>query len=112
MKMIEPTKKPKKLTAYQECFEFWSARHLEVLKVPYLPNHGRDGKHMNPVITTYGLPASLELIGYFWDEQKVHEEGGESWIGRVTPAIYKFVDKIPLILKSYSLASYGGPNAP
>jgi len=101
-------KPPRQPTEFQTCLETFSQRHIDTLGLPYdCTKYSRDNKTLNGPLRTYGLPAVLEMIGYFWDEQREREKGNETWIGKATPHIPGFVSKIPLILRDYTVESYG-----
>ena len=104
--MIEPAEKVRKLTPYQQCETLWQKRHMEVFGVPFLGHHRRDTILLRPILAGYGALLTLELIGYFFDEQQNEErEPGSSarWIGRASATFKGFVGQIPNILKSYTL---------
>jgi len=106
--MIEAAekKKPIKLGPYQQCETLWQKRHMEVFGVPFLGYHKRDNMFIKPILTDYGTALTLELIGYFWDEQQNEEkEPGSSarWIGKASATFKGFEKQIPNILKAYTL---------
>ena len=100
-------KPPRKQTGYQVCFDHFAKLHEAVLGLPYADSHARDNKALTKPLQVYGQEAVCEMIGYFWAEQREREAGKETWIGKTTPHIPGFVSKIPLILRDYTVESYG-----
>ncbi len=101
-------KKPRKLTEFQRCLEHWKVLHLTVLGVPYVNgNHARDNRALTPILKTYGVAGTVELIGYFWDWQLDDKNGtDDTFIGKCVPSIPNFCSKIPLMLKHCTLEEY------
>jgi len=103
------TKRPaRQRTEFQLCLGAFKNCHENTLGLPYVDTYyARDNKALTGPLKTYGISAVLEMIGYFWAEQQERENGNETWIGKATPHIPGFVSKIPLILRDYTVESYG-----
>ena len=98
----------RKLTDYQMAAEHFATRHKEVMHgVPYMALHPRDAKMLKPVLETYGLAATCEMVRYFFEEVAATEAGdADNWIGRATPSVPGFIRQIPSIIKHYTLEAF------